>query len=122
MCRFHDLEEAKRIIEVAKHAYDLDPSVPQPEIPSHIGEEPVTVICTADRNIVNCGLKEHWTFTGDQEALKKWWLGLEDAGGGTYSFKSAERKLRGGWQVNLLFHRWRQRVFNFHLDVPAKED
>lgn len=60
-----------------------------------------------------------WTFEGDLDALRDWWLDFGDG----YIFLPPQLKPRGNWAVNLQYFPPDpyQLPFNFHLTVPAED-
>lgn len=126
MPKFNSLEDARRVVEVAKQAYDHNPKNPRKQTASYIGAHEVTVVCRKAPPLrVNCAVQQSWTFTGSRKELAAWWEGLVVGDpSGTYIFKKRKKKLKKGWQVNLLYKpdRRGQRLFNFHFKVPAKKN
>ena len=118
MFTFANIEDAKRIVEAGIAEYDRNPKSTSWETPSNIGTHAVTVRAWMDGGLINAGLTEVWKFTGSQEELVKWWVGL----GKGHVFRGRAQKGLDSWQVNLQYQKKRSgnKAFNFHLEVPAR--
>ncbi|MEY9904853.1 hypothetical protein ABIA35_001069 [Catenulispora sp. MAP12-49] len=111
MPQFHNIEDAKRIIDAAWNAFD-----PHGRVHSDIGGVPVPVVWSYYSRTMDAGTDDVWEFTGNQGELTRWWTDF----GPEYTVLPPEYKGRRlGYQINLKFRDPRDTWFNFHLTVPA---